>query len=350
MNFSIFLEAGFHERVWSNSLGFFNHNDYKLKEVDLFCYENIYCLKTAFGRFLFNENFEFIEDSLLARGGFSSKKHYKGAKNIYVENDKFIFSPNLKNEIFGKYHTHIIDEAVFLGNSHPEFGHCLTESLSRLWCYDLLPKRIPLLFFDFNDNPILQQLLYLLKIDEKTIISNYGTDLIKFKKLYLPSQALNLYGKYSEKLIKMYNEIGFNANKLSNGGGLHKNIFLDRYTQGGRRNLKNREWLLSIYKDKGFTIIQPEKLNLMDQIALAYNAEHIAGVCGSQIHLGQFQQKGQMSVFGHTKFFPSDSLCISLIRNIDYHAYVADGNHISNDNVINHDFNFNNLTEGILYF
>jgi capsular polysaccharide biosynthesis protein len=82
-------------------------------------------------------------------------------------------------------------------------------------------------------------------------------------------------------------------------------IYLSRrsFVGGSHRLLENEEELEAMLERHGFEIVTPETLPIADQIRLIANAEYVAGVDGSALHLCGFMRRGAKVLIVETRPF-----------------------------------------------
>ena len=175
-----------------------------------------------------------------------------------------------------------IESCIYGGFLIGLFGHCLVESLSRLWFINLdesLPKDIPIVFIRIHKvPPFFYKILELLKIENrvKVIEKPHFT-----KKIYIPEQA--------NQIIRYVNEDYYNKIYETIKENIHieeepkKKIYLTR-TQLPRKDCFGEEYFEHFFHENGYTVIAPEKIPLEKQIFYIAHADEIVCTLGTLSH------------------------------------------------------------------
>jgi capsular polysaccharide biosynthesis protein len=92
---------------------------------------------------------------------------------------------------------------------------------------------------------------------------------------------------------------------LAGGTASASKIYLSRrsFVGGSNRLVENEDELEALFERRGFDIIVPEKLPIADQIRAVANADYVAGVDGSALHLCGFMQPGATVLIIETRPF-----------------------------------------------
>lgn len=183
------------------------------------------------------------------------------------------------------------DDAVYCGSGmFNHFGHFLVESTNRL--YPFLDKKYAHCKFVFvpakKSHKIPKyayEMLGLLGIKPENIILLQKPT--RFRRLYIPHQAFNLYRNTSDAQRDTWAQIAKNAHIRTH----YKKIYMSRAAMGDRKTY-GEEQIQRIFQKNGYKIIYPEKLPLNDQIALVHNCTHLAGCAGTALHMAAFMKPG----------------------------------------------------------
>ncbi|WP_159992715.1 DUF563 domain-containing protein [Roseomonas sp. 18066] len=334
---NVFKEADFHAPIWSNGFGYFQNDKSILEEdyIKVISVSDAQIVPSDRGYIAVDSDGRIVSDSLLQRCGIGKEKEFIFPKKIFDDPNEALI--DIGDKPIKISSTHQIPTGIFLGNSHREFGHCITECLSRLWALPELPSDMPIFMSGIESNNILQTISELLSIPRNRFISVSGRDVLRVKNLLIPMQAIHLFGKYSRKISATWEKISQSADARSKLSFPDK-VFLNRSSL--RRNVEEQERICTFYENHGFSAINPEAMPFLEQIIMCRRATHIAGCVGSQMHLAQFQIEGRFTVFGHTNFLPADFACSAFIKDQHSTFYVADGNNIKYKDILESPFGF----------
>ena len=208
--------------------------------------------------------------------------------------------------------TRTIDEALIFGYFDREFGHTLTESLSRTW---------PLTDARFQNMPVVvwgdrrglktyhEKALSLLGVEKERII--IADEPVVVAKGWIASRGYRLFGAASPKMAQVWGKMRDAALKEVDDTGIRK-VFLSR-GDNPRRILLNQEAVEEAFRTRGFEIVRPETIPFVSQIALVGRCEKVAGCFGSQMHLSMFLPEGaEKFVIASEKFAFPDEAMISM--------------------------------------
>jgi capsular polysaccharide biosynthesis protein len=207
--------------------------------------------------------------------------------------------------------------ATFLDAVAHNYAHWVTEVLPRIAAFCTLKKfkNVPLLIDDGLHPNIMESLALIIEEDRQVYLLPKKLK-IKVKKLYvvsvtgyIPVQPKNknldnqgMFSPYALKLIR--NRIFAIIDNLP-AKDSPKKIYLKRNSK--HRILINEKEIIKILINKGYVIIEPEKLSFLQQVSIIKNAEYITGVSGAG--------------FGNLIFASSDSeinILIGEARNTPY--------------------------------
>jgi|GEM_PF-5729034 len=214
-------------------------------------------------------------------------------------------------------HSNLIEEAIVLGFFDKEFGHFLTESLSRTWALsDAKFSDMPVILWAEGAKLKAHHLksLSLLNIDESRLI--IVDKPIEVKRAWIPSRGYRLFGAISPNMRVSWGKIRDNAVLECSDTGIRK-VFLSR-GDNPRRELINRLEVENIFRENGFEIIQPENISFVEQISLLGRSDLVAGCFGSQMHLSMFLKDGSSKFVIASEIFAfPDEAMISMVNGTD---------------------------------
>lgn len=164
------------------------------------------------------------------------------------------------------------------------FGHCLTETLSRLWYLKETDERLPIVFCSKNLKYHIPSYFYdmmeLLGIDQDRII--IAKTIVQYKEIIVPDQAIMLYIGYNSKLCNVYDLMKYNACKLSKKN--YDKVYLSR-NKFSRGDCINEDYFEQFYMVRGYEIVYPEVLPFFEQVAMISRAGEIVCTGGTLSHL-----------------------------------------------------------------
>ena len=173
-----------------------------------------------------------------------------------------------------------IDSASWVvdDKSHNYF-HWMTDVLGRIFIIEKQIQKNPILLpSDFKNHNFIMVTLEILnipyklfEIEKKYIINN----------LVIPSRTAEV-GNYNKNFIHEISNQLLKHISLNSSNENIKKIWLSRENQS-RRRLKNENELKEFLSNKGYTCIQPDKLNVLEQINLFKNAESIISTHGAAL-------------------------------------------------------------------
>ena len=229
--------------------------------------------------------------------GIIVNEHVHGF-GVFDESFKFVKSSRQTRKNNGQFvpkfnHDNIpyIDEdAVFVGNVFPQFGHFLLEHMNR--AYALLNrkyKNMKLVLINNMDVQNVPQYMYqLLELlgakHENIIILNETT---RFRNVYVPTQAFNIPVYSSKEFGKIYDKIA----DVVPDTKVYEKIYVSRTALKTRRTY-GEGVVQKIFEKNGYKIIYPETMSLSEQISLVKNCKYLAGCAGTALHLALFMKPG----------------------------------------------------------
>lgn len=167
------------------------------------------------------------------------------------------------------------------------FGHVLTETLCRCWfllqeniskkiLFTTITSKVPSAFYEF---------LRLLGIRKEQII--VVSKVTQVKSILIPDQSLMLFSWYMDRWIDVYCCMRENVLKELKQAIFPNKLYLTR-SQLPKKDCIGEEYFEDFYQKRGYEIVAPETLSLIEQIALIYNAKEIICTVGilSHIYIG----------------------------------------------------------------
>lgn len=182
----------------------------------------------------------------------------------------------------------IHEDVVFVGSFNACWGHEITDHLKHFWFYfnehyQHLKhlKLIYTLIFDKKPTHNFFELLEYLGIHQKQLQCIEKPT--QFKTIYVPDECffydLNLKcRRYTKEYIEILNKLPTFENQNT-----PKKIYFSR-TQTNCWKDYNELELENFFKNQGFSIFYPEKLNFKEELTLLQNAEVFAATEGSIAH------------------------------------------------------------------
>lgn len=193
----------------------------------------------------------------------------------------------------------VFDNLLYLLPWHNQFGHVVSEGLSRYWlflndnldCYDNVftggEGRSNLI-----SECIWSSFELLEKFKEKNIFKRIGLYGAKIKKIYIPEPAMYLGGNYHVAMKDLWQRVSrfcINNSKECFVNSCGSMIYLSRKSIDNRRCF-DEDLLEHIFERLGFTVIKPELYSFQEQVSLVSNCNVLAGLSGSAMHLCQFMK------------------------------------------------------------
>lgn len=201
------------------------------------------------------------------------------------------YSPPRLDQAPTKY---IPKTCIYGGVIIPEFGHFLTESLSRCQSFDEHPQ-MPIVFtcidqdFDISDSKYayIRDTFDLLGISSNRIL--IIREATRIKKLIVPKVGYRLWNYVVEKHTRFLAEKIAIHPKITGLAATSKKVYLSRSRLPKKANVQvpviHGEDVFERYLGmEGFTIIHPQELTILEQISAIANAKFLVGFIGSAFH------------------------------------------------------------------
>ncbi len=190
------------------------------------------------------------------------------------------------------------DEVIFGGILVCHFGHFITECLSRMWYVVENPEdRRRVVFIMLKTSPLQElknwvyQFFDLLGLPEDRVVILEKP--AQFRAVLVPDQSVRIKYDYTREFMLPFKHIArrirpFNAKKLFLTRG--KNL-------KSAMTLVNQEYFEQFFQQRGFQVIAPEELSVIDQIALITGADEVATFLGTLAHWSLFSHVGAKWTF-----------------------------------------------------
>lgn len=184
----------------------------------------------------------------------------------------------------------IDEDTIFGGEIIDAFGHVLTETLCRCWflLQENVPKKILFTTITSKVPGAFYEFLRLLGIKKEQII--VVSKVTQVKSILIPDQSLILFSWYMDRWIDVYCCMRDNAFKELKQAVYPDKLYLTR-SQLMKRDCIGEEYFEEFYRKRGYEIVAPEKLSLVEQIGLIYNAKEIVCTVGTLSHMILFAKE-----------------------------------------------------------
>ena len=232
------------------------------------------------------------------------------------------------------------ETVVFGGIMQKHFGDMLTMTTARLWWFAQnpdTPYRFVFLFrpgFSVDDYP--KEFFELLGLTEDRI--EIVTVPTRYSRIIVPEEACyNLSCAHPKWLLPF--EYMKEKAKAALPPSPHEKIYLSRteFSKYGEGDGLNEEFYEEFFRRRGFAVIHPQTLPLIEQVSLLMGAKEIACTFGTLSHMALFAQDGarQINIIRAPEWWPSQSV-ISAVRHLDW--YYVEGT--MNPLVSPHDYGY----------
>lgn len=203
----------------------------------------------------------------------------------------------------------INDTCVFVELICNHFGHALLDTAARLWPLAYFGKEYfkGMKFVGFGTHglganigrakPFLLELLEAYGVPVEDIILLKKPTL--FNRLIVPKR-ISPFVTGSGPLYNLFmNWVGDRIVDNHQYDCRSKKIFLSRSNLNdgnSRLDIVSELKIENIFLSKGYEIVHPQELSLSNQINIVRNADYIAGIEGSHLHLGAFRDAGGLKL------------------------------------------------------
>lgn len=208
--------------------------------------------------------------------------------------------------------------AVFTDACATNYAHWLTEILPRIHLFCQHPEfsDIPLVVND-NLHPNLLESLKLVAGEARKISALPATQHLLVDRLYVTSAAGYVPFERRRNKLRKYSHGQFSPHGLQSlrccmqqrlrhaAGAVEKKLWIRR--NSNIRNVTNAEEIEALLLERGFTVVDPERLSFLEQVRLFSQAEVIVGATGA--------------AFGNLMFAPPRAKIVILISDHPGLAY-----------------------------
>ena len=242
------------------------------------------------------------DNSLFGRGGVMDRN------GKYIS-ESALKAYNMSNRIQGGYFVpqkdiEIVDEEViYLGYFMPHWGHFLLDFLSRVWCCKTNKYKGKYAYIIDRDSTVMISGVYreffdLLGIPrENLLVINKPT---RFSKIIVPEQSIYPGKWYTKEYVDTFDSI---RDKVEKQSQYEKNIYLSRTKlKFGRYKEIGEKRIERFFRRNGYCIVYPEKLSLIEQIAVFKSAKELACVSGTLPHNMLFSENGSKLTIIHKTY------------------------------------------------
>ena len=192
-----------------------------------------------------------------------------------------------------------IKRALYLGHAFTHFGHFMLETVSALYWTRFVDRDVSLLFHPFEEGGEnvfaryshgIECLRLLGIVPDRAVMA---TSDIAVDELLLPPRAYDMSQGPHYDVSEIYRSLREAALRAP-GAPQASRVYLSRRRLKGReqRRLVNEAAIERRMKQRGFTVLYPERMGFTDQIRAAAAADILAGVDGSALHLAAFMRPG----------------------------------------------------------
>lgn len=188
-----------------------------------------------------------------------------------------------------------LDTAIFCGHLHDQYGHVITEFLSRLTSLPQAGKKENLLVrcvhgIDklFSGYPWVREIFSLLNVAREDLISPDVP--VRIKRLIVSTPAFSEQSFCYDKMAEYCQGIGDKAvESLSTVPFQNEMLYLSRsLLRCGTIKIDNEVALENALITRGVKIVHPETLSFAEQVCLFRNNNIVAGGVGSAFHTSIF--------------------------------------------------------------
>ncbi len=249
------------------------------------------------------------------------------------DNKKLLINQNRLAEVHTTLtYKHEPGTCFYIGPFINQFGHLITQTLSRAWAYneykDIVDKII-ILGRSTNDTieklpKHVLDLFDFFNLDYDKIL--FVTDPVQIEKLIAPAQSHGI--GFREPWHKKEFSYFYNKGQYTDDN-LPKKIFISRRFFKLKGRLAGLDVVAEVLKKNNYTEVFPEKLSLEQQIKLFYNASHIIAEEGSALHTLDLipEIKAKVFLISRRKNYPT---FIDLIKRVTSETYIFDDVQIIN--------------------
>lgn len=184
--------------------------------------------------------------------------------------------------------------SLYLGILFQSFGHFLLESISRMWSlkefYNPGTKLVFHPWRGYETDPILKKNYVLqafdrfgIQIDDLVFCADQP---LRFEELVVPDQLWHINQFAHPDFLKLFHHAFAPAPSIALPKRIGKQLYLSRARWTSKRHAVNETAVEKLFKKNGFQVIYPEAYDFPVMTKILSQAEGLAGVDGSAMHLG----------------------------------------------------------------
>ena len=184
----------------------------------------------------------------------------------------------------------IDDPLVYLCDIRNHWGHFLTDGISRTWARAIYPELANLRSFAMttprlNDNII--KFLCMIKLDPWQNLFSYikfSPQPLRFRKMFVPAPSFSLLNHAYTVHARTTSQVAHHFLRNVDLKMEPRPVYLSRSKSGAARTVRNEIALENELRKKDFWIVQPEDLDISEQISLVNQSSHVFGCWGSAFY------------------------------------------------------------------
>lgn len=181
------------------------------------------------------------------------------------------------------------NEAVYLGCLYYVWGHAITDNFKKAWyLLENPPKDRELVYITVGNTPLPQyvfDLFDLIGINLRQAV--HITQITKYKNIIVPENSLvnnNEVRSYNQEFARTIQKL---TSKIPIDNNSPAKIYFTRTRLKQNRDIGEKS-VEHVFRKKGFAIIAPEMLSVVEQMALVRNCKVFASTEGSVSHSSIF--------------------------------------------------------------
>ncbi|MFW2831510.1 glycosyltransferase family 61 protein [Sphingomonas sp. ID0503] len=187
---------------------------------------------------------------------------------------------------------------LYLGTIPKQFGHFLLDLLPRLWPvqwakeygYEIVAHADYDLSRATYQSPFFEAVG--LSRGDVTILNEPA----RFSRLFKPLALYDLHRGANPAFFETCMQVTEILSARLATYRQPERVYLSRRCWGKRRILQNEEAVEALFQERGYEIVFPEQLSVLEQMAAVASAKHLAGAIGSQTYLALFQRRPETAI------------------------------------------------------
>lgn len=188
---------------------------------------------------------------------------------------------------------------LYGGTWFNHFGHFLTETVTTLWP-DVAVDGLVFHPFWFGRDVLPWQAAMLALLGETRTPTIVGPHRLRVERLLVPTRPYLPNGYALPEAVSVWRRMAAAANRDRPGGGARR-VFLSRAAHHralaaagtpSKRSSPNEAQVDELFRSRGYQVAHAEQLDFADQVRLVADADVVAGVSGSALHLSVFAPPG----------------------------------------------------------